>query len=86
MIDRARAAVAQPKTDLAATTRNSGDRSFRRDDEVAEPRTKPERRAWRERAPGRVALYRAGRFSYDESGFRRFYEASLCRLLDGLKE
>lgn len=34
---------------------------------------------------GLVALYRAGRFSYDEAEFRRFYEASLRRLLDGLK-
>jgi AcrR family transcriptional regulator len=34
---------------------------------------------------GLVALYRAGRFSYDEVQFRRFYEASLQRLLDGLK-
>ncbi|WP_407352070.1 TetR/AcrR family transcriptional regulator [Luteimonas sp. R10] len=34
---------------------------------------------------GLVALYRAGRFSYDERRFRTFYEASLGRLLDGLK-
>jgi len=34
---------------------------------------------------GLVALYRAGRFSYDEAEFRRFYEVSLQRLLDGLK-
>jgi AcrR family transcriptional regulator len=34
---------------------------------------------------GLVALYRAGRFSYDEAEFRHFYEASLQRLLDGLK-
>lgn len=34
---------------------------------------------------GLVALYRAGRFSYDEAQFRRFYEASLERLLVGLK-
>lgn len=34
---------------------------------------------------GLVALYRAGRFSYGEAEFRRFYEASLHRLLDGLK-
>jgi len=34
---------------------------------------------------GLVALYRAGRFSYDEAEFRRFYEASLRRLLDGLQ-
>lgn len=33
---------------------------------------------------GLVALYRAGRFSYDEHAFRRFYRASLGRLLDGL--
>lgn len=34
---------------------------------------------------GLVALYRAGRFSYDEARFRQFYEASLQRLLEGLK-
>lgn len=34
---------------------------------------------------GLVALYRAGRFSYDERRFRVFYEASLGRLLDGLR-
>ncbi|GAB3360243.1 TetR/AcrR family transcriptional regulator [Lysobacter tyrosinilyticus] len=34
---------------------------------------------------GLVALYRAGRFSFDEAQFRRFYDASLQRLLDGLK-
>ncbi|QNP39987.1 TetR/AcrR family transcriptional regulator [Lysobacter solisilvae (ex Woo and Kim 2020)] len=34
---------------------------------------------------GLVALYRADRFSFDEAQFRRFYEASLQRLLDGLK-
>lgn len=34
---------------------------------------------------GLVALYRADRFSYAEAEFRRFYEASLRRLLDGLK-
>lgn len=34
---------------------------------------------------GLVALYRAGRFSYDEPQFRRFYDASLRRLLEGLK-
>lgn len=34
---------------------------------------------------GLIALYRAGRFSYDETQFRRFYEVSLQRLLDGLK-
>ncbi|QDH69550.1 TetR/AcrR family transcriptional regulator [Marilutibacter alkalisoli] len=34
---------------------------------------------------GLVALYRSGRFSYDEGTFRAFYEASLQRLLDGLR-
>ncbi|QNN45994.1 TetR/AcrR family transcriptional regulator [Thermomonas brevis] len=34
---------------------------------------------------GLVALYRAGRFSYDERGFRAFHDASLGRLLDGLR-
>lgn len=34
---------------------------------------------------GLVSLYRAGRFNYDEAQFRRFYEVSLQRLLDGLK-
>ena len=34
---------------------------------------------------GLVALYRAGRFSYSEREFRTFYDASLGRLLDGLK-
>ena len=34
---------------------------------------------------GLVALYRAGRFSYDERAFRDFYDASLGRLIDGLK-
>ena len=33
---------------------------------------------------GLVALYRAGRFSYEEAAFRRFYDASMGRLLDGL--
>lgn len=33
---------------------------------------------------GLIALYRAGRFSFDERQFRAFYEASLDRLLDGL--
>jgi AcrR family transcriptional regulator len=33
---------------------------------------------------GLVALYRAGRFSYDERAFRSFYDASMQRLLDGL--
>lgn len=36
-------------------------------------------------AHGLIALYRAGRFSYDERQFRAFYEASLQRLLDGLR-
>ncbi len=34
---------------------------------------------------GLIALYRAGRFSYDDRRFRTFYEASLGRLLDGLR-
>lgn len=34
---------------------------------------------------GLVALYRAGRFSYDEARFRTFYRKSLGRLIDGLK-
>lgn len=34
---------------------------------------------------GLVALYRAGRFSYDDRRFQAFYKASLGRLLDGLK-
>ena len=34
---------------------------------------------------GLIALYRAGRFSYDEAAFCSFYDASLRRLLDGLK-
>jgi AcrR family transcriptional regulator len=34
---------------------------------------------------GLIALYRAGRFSYDEAQFRAFYKKSLRRLLDGLK-
>jgi len=36
-------------------------------------------------AHGLIALYRAGRFSYDEHRFRTFYEHSLGQLLDGLK-
>lgn len=36
-------------------------------------------------AHGLIALYRAGRFNYDERQFRAFYEASMQRLLDGLK-
>lgn len=34
---------------------------------------------------GLVSLYRAGRFSLDERAFRAFYDASLRRLLDGLR-
>lgn len=34
---------------------------------------------------GLVALYRAGRFSYDEAQFRTFYLQSLGRLIDGIK-
>ncbi|OOG38243.1 TetR/AcrR family transcriptional regulator [Rhodanobacter sp. C05] len=34
---------------------------------------------------GLVALYRAGRFSYDEAQFRAFYLQSLGRLIDGIK-
>ncbi|UNK49242.1 TetR/AcrR family transcriptional regulator [Lysobacter sp. S4-A87] len=34
---------------------------------------------------GLIALYRAGRFSYDEAAFRRYYDASLQRLLTGLQ-
>lgn len=34
---------------------------------------------------GLITLYRAGRFSYDDRRFQAFYEASLGRLLDGLK-
>ena len=33
---------------------------------------------------GLIALYRAGRFNFDEAAFRRYYEASLQRLLTGL--
>lgn len=36
-------------------------------------------------AHGLIALYRAGRFSYDDKQFRAFYRASLGRLLDGIK-
>ena len=36
-------------------------------------------------AHGLIALYRAGRFSYDAASFRRFYLASIRRLLDGIK-
>jgi hypothetical protein len=35
---------------------------------------------------GLVALWRAGRFTYDETAFRRFYDASMERLLDGLAD
>lgn len=34
---------------------------------------------------GLIALYRAGRFSYDEAQFRAFYLQTLGRLLDGIK-
>ncbi|MFK2876679.1 TetR/AcrR family transcriptional regulator [Rhodanobacter hydrolyticus] len=34
---------------------------------------------------GLIALYRAGRFSYDEEKFRAFYRASIGRLLDGIR-
>ncbi len=34
---------------------------------------------------GLIALYRAGRFSLDEAAFRRFYDASVQRLLQGLQ-
>lgn len=34
---------------------------------------------------GLIALYRAGRFSYDDRRFQAFYRDSLGRLLDGLK-
>jgi len=36
-------------------------------------------------AHGLVALYRAGRFSYDERRFHAFYESSIGKLLDGLR-
>ncbi|GGY18815.1 TetR family transcriptional regulator [Rhodanobacter panaciterrae] len=36
-------------------------------------------------AHGLVALYRAGRFSYDEPKFRKFYFESIGRLIDGIK-
>lgn len=35
---------------------------------------------------GLIALYRGGRFSYDEAQFRRFYLESTWRLFDGLKK
>ena len=34
---------------------------------------------------GLIALYRAGRFSYDEAQFRKFYLESLERLIHGIK-
>lgn len=34
---------------------------------------------------GLIALYRAGRFSFDEAQFRKFYLQSLGRLIDGIK-
>lgn len=34
---------------------------------------------------GLIALYRAGRFNLDEAAFRRYYDASLQRLLTGLR-
>lgn len=34
---------------------------------------------------GLIALYRAGRFSYDDRRFQAFYRTSMGRLLDGLK-
>ena len=34
---------------------------------------------------GLIALYRAGRFSYDEAQFRAFYKQSVRRLIDGIK-
>ncbi|HWX67821.1 MAG TPA: TetR/AcrR family transcriptional regulator [Rhodanobacter sp.] len=36
-------------------------------------------------AHGLVALYRAGRFSYDETQFRKFYFESIRRMIDGIK-
>lgn len=36
-------------------------------------------------AHGLIALYRAGRFSYDADEFRAFYLASIRRLIDGIK-
>lgn len=36
-------------------------------------------------AHGLICLYRAGRFSYGEARFRRFYRSSLGRLLDGIR-
>lgn len=34
---------------------------------------------------GLIALYRAGRFSYDEAQFRMFYLESLGRVIDGIR-
>jgi AcrR family transcriptional regulator len=34
---------------------------------------------------GLITLYRAGRFSFDEAQFRKFYLESLGRLIDGIK-
>ena len=34
---------------------------------------------------GLIALYRGGRFSYDDARFRAFYMQSLQRLIDGIK-
>lgn len=34
---------------------------------------------------GLIAMYRAGRFNYDETQFRKFYFESLGRLLNGIK-
>jgi AcrR family transcriptional regulator len=34
---------------------------------------------------GLIALYRAGRFSFDEKQFRKFYLESMGRVLDGIK-
>jgi len=36
-------------------------------------------------AHGLIALYRAGRFSYDEAQFRNFYRESLERLIHGIE-
>ncbi len=41
--------------------------------------------AWWAQQHGLVALYRAGRFSYDETQFRACYTQSLRRLINGLK-
>lgn len=35
---------------------------------------------------GLIALYRGGRFNFDEAQFRRFYMESTWRMLDGLKQ